>query len=234
MVILMVFDLVRQGGPVMWLLLGCSLAGIGLIIERAIFWFYERRRVDLAEVDEFFESIHKGQLQDARSFALQAESNVLNRLANRWSQKGPQGLIEAFDMAINRIEKRSQRYLYGLKTIVSISPLLGILGTVIGIIQSFQVMGAAGAAADPKAVGAGLAQALITTAFGLIIAVPCLIAHNYYLAKSRNYVSELDEYAEELVYHMSDNGEDPALDGTAEGKSASASHDGDHSKESVA
>lgn len=202
----MILEFFRQGGPVMWILLACSLCGFGLILERAIFWVLERKRLDLEELESFFKAVHDDNMDYAGEVAEKAESKLLNQLGETWKRKGSRALVEAFDLAINRIEKRSMRYLYGLKTIVSVSPLLGILGTVIGIIQSFNVLGSAGAAADPQAVGAGLAQALITTAFGLIIAVPCLIAHNYFLAKARNYVDQLDEYAEELVFHLNENG----------------------------
>jgi len=215
----------------MWILLGCSLAGFALILERAIFWFYERKRLDLDELDQFFDSIHTNELDKAREQATQSDSEILNRLSVEWSERGKRALIESFDMAINRVEKRVFRYLYALKTIVSVSPLLGILGTVVGIIQSFQVLGAAGAAANPKAVGAGLAEALITTAFGLIIAVPCLIAHNYFRAKARNYISDLDEYAEELVFHV--NGESRS-EGSKQGPEEYHSSPSEESRESVA
>lgn len=203
----MVYEMFAQGGPIMWLLLGCSIAGVALMLERTIFWILESRRVDLDELGSFFERIHRGELEDAYETAEKSDSELLGRLARAWDQHGSRALVEAFDLAINRIEKRAQRYLFALKTIVSVSPLLGILGTVIGIIQSFEILGSAGAAADPQAVGAGLAQALITTAFGLIIAVPCLIVHNYFLAKSRNYVDRLDGYADELVFHVAEDGE---------------------------
>lgn len=202
----MIYEMFSRGGPIMWLLLGCSIAGVALILERAIFWILESRRLDVEELESFFDRIHRGKLEGAYEMAEKSDSDLLARLARAWDQHGSRALVEAFDLAINRIEKRSQRYLFALKTIVSVSPLLGILGTVIGIIQSFEVLGSAGAAADPQAVGAGLAQALITTAFGLIIAVPCLIVHNYFLAKSRNYVDRLDGFADELVFHVGDEG----------------------------
>ncbi len=197
----------RQGGTVMWLLLLCSGVGFALIVERVFFWFFERRRINLEELENFFESIHEDKLEEARTIARNAETQLLQRLLEAWNRGGVHSLIEAYDLAINRIEERSHQYLYGIKTIVSVSPLLGILGTVIGIIHSFDVMGASGAAANPEAIGAGLAQALTTTAFGLMIAVPGLIAHNYFKARARKYVGQLDEYADELAFHLeSDNG----------------------------
>lgn len=186
----------------MWLLLVCSGVGFALIVERTLFWFLERRRVNLEELQGFFEYIHEDQPEEAKTTARSAETDLLQELLEAWNRGGVHSLIEAYDLAINRIEERSHRYLYGIKTIVSVSPLLGILGTVLGIIHSFEVMGASGAAANPEAIGAGLAQALTTTAFGLMIAVPGLIAHNYFKARARKYVGQLDEYADELAFHL--------------------------------
>jgi biopolymer transport protein ExbB len=186
----------------MWLLLACSGVGFALIVERVLFWFLERRQINLEELENFFESIHEGNHEQAKSTARSAETQLLRELLEAWNRGGVRSLIEAYDLAINRIEERSHRYLYGIKTIVSVSPLLGILGTVLGIIYSFDVMGASGAAANPEAIGAGLAQALTTTAFGLMIAVPGLIAHNYFKARARKYVGKLDEYADELAFHL--------------------------------
>ena len=218
----MLIDFLDQGGPVMWVLLGCSVVGLGLILERLVFWILESRRVDLDGLEDFFELIHRGEFQEARDRAENTQNELLDRLVTVWETEGRRALVEAFDLMINRIEERSRRYLFALKTVVSVSPLLGILGTVIGIIQSFEVLGSAGSVADPQAVGAGLAQALITTAFGLIIAVPCLIAHNYFLAKSKKYVRRLDSFADELVYHLGDESEEPAARPDLEGQSASS------------
>jgi biopolymer transport protein ExbB len=200
------FEWFQQGGTVMWLLLACSGVGFALVFERAFFWVLERRRVDLDELEGFFGRIHRGDREEASELASDADTEILHELNQAWDEGGAHSLIEAFDLAINRIEDRAHRYLYGLKTIVSVSPLLGILGTVLGIIQSFDVLGSAGAVANPQAVGAGLAEALITTAFGLMIAVPGLIAHNYFKAKARKYVDTLDGYADELAFHLEANG----------------------------
>lgn len=200
---MILLDWFQKGGPVMWLLLGCSLAGFALVVERALFWILERRRLDIDQLDAFVEAVHEDKPERARSLAESSEVELLTTLGSAWEREGPQSLMEALDLTINRIEQRCHRYLYGLKTIVAVSPLLGILGTVLGIIQSFNVLGAAGAAANPQAVGAGLAEALVTTAFGLIIAVPGLIAHNYFKARARQYVQKLDDYADELAFHLS-------------------------------
>lgn len=206
---MVLMDYLQQGGPIMWVLLGCSLIGFTLIFERAIFWLLERKRIDREELEAFVEAVHRGETDQAKTLAAEAGTDMLSDLLETWESDGPSALIEAFDITINRIEKRTHNYLYGLKTVVSVSPLLGILGTVIGIIQSFEVLGSAGGAANPQAVGAGLAQALLTTAFGLMIAVPCLIVHNYFKSKASAYVSQLDDYAEELAFHLEERSGKP-------------------------
>lgn len=203
-----VYDWFQQGGPIMWVLLGCSIVELGIIFERAFHWFLERRAVDPDDLESFFGLVHDEDPERAIEAARPMDNRILDRLIEAYDEHDALDiLVESLDREIDRIEQASRRYLFGLKTVVSVSPLLGILGTVIGIIEAFQVLGAAGAAANPQAVGAGLSEALITTAFGLSIAVPGLIAQNFFLARSREYVRTLDSYAETLEFYVT-NGDD--------------------------
>jgi len=88
----------------------------------------------------------------------------------------------------------------GLDTIATLTPLLGIFGTVLGIIESFQVIGMS-TVPDPQAVGVGLAEALITTAAGLAVAMPSLIFHNMFQSMSERHISRLDKFHREFEIH---------------------------------
>ena len=93
--------------------------------------------------------------------------------------------------------KRMKRYLPVLDTLITAAPLLGILGTVIGIIHSFDMLGRAGIQ-DPQAVTSGIAQALITTAAGLLIAIFTLFPYNYFMSKVEKAASRIEKYATSL------------------------------------
>jgi biopolymer transport protein ExbB len=99
-------------------------------------------------------------------------------------------------------DRRMTRYMGVLDTIITLAPLLGILGTVLGIIDSFDLLGARGAR-DPMAVTGGIARALITTATGLGIAILTLIPYNYFRAKSENALNEIEEVATFLETYQS-------------------------------
>ena len=97
--------------------------------------------------------------------------------------------------------RRMQRFMGVLDTMITVAPLLGIFGTVLGIIDSFQILGAAGIA-DPRAVTGGIAQALITTAFGLSIAILSVFPFNYFNSRVDKAAHLIEQYATslEIVY----------------------------------
>lgn len=194
---------IQQGGPVMYLLAGCSLIALAVTIERTIFWWRERARMDRTEINRFFDTIHEGELDEARDMAQETSHPVLSsmvRALGHGDDPRMHALHEALELEIDRAYDRTRSYLSILETIVSLAPLLGIFGTVLGIIESFQVIGMS-SAPDPQAVGAGLAEALITTATGLGIAMPSLIFHNFFLRLSKRHVAWLEKYHREFEIH---------------------------------
>jgi biopolymer transport protein ExbB len=116
-------------------------------------------------------------------------------------------LSKAMEMAAMDEVKRMRRYLPVLDTIITAAPLLGILGTVIGIIHSFDMLGTAGIQ-DPQAVTSGIAQALITTAAGLVIAILTLFPYNYFMTKVEKAGARIEKYATslEIVYGQQGEG----------------------------
>jgi biopolymer transport protein ExbB len=158
-----------RGGPVMWPLLLLSLLGLTVVVERALFWLRERRREPRAELEAFLAS----------------------ERATAPSQ-------EIFDVAFTLEERRCERGLGCLDTVITAAPLLGILGTVLGIIDSFELLSTR-TTADPLAVSGGVAEALITTAAGLIIALVTLFPYNVFRTLVRRRIEDMERAANVLI-----------------------------------
>lgn len=193
-------ELFRSGGPLMYPLLACSLIMLTVVIERAIFWLmvdYHRRR---ELVDEVLELSRRGQWETIREKVAGSRDYVIRVLISGILHRefSPTKAMEA---AAGDELKKMRRYMGALDTMITVAPLLGILGTVVGIINSFEMIGSVGIEA-PQAVTAGIAQALITTAAGLSIAIFAVFPYNYFNARVENAARSIEKYATslEIVY----------------------------------
>jgi biopolymer transport protein ExbB len=191
-----VSDLFVRGGPVMWPLFLCSLVSLTIAIERLIFWSRDRFKRD----DDLVEKVFK--LTGERSFdeALEQGKGSFNscvRMLVSGLRHREHGLSEAMQVEAGNEIERMKTGLAALDTIVTMAPLLGILGTVLGIIDSFELLGASGIG-DPKAVTGGIAQALITTATGLSIAIVTLIPLNYFMSRVQREARKLEQISTEF------------------------------------
>jgi biopolymer transport protein ExbB len=174
-------------------LLICSLFAVAFIMERFIFWFRTNRSrdkklvaaiLDMCDAGKFEEAYQKG--KESKDFVAYV---LLNGIAHRaYSMEG------AMEAASERIIKDMSKNLMILETLITLSPLLGIFGTVTGIIFSFDMLGKMGVEA-PRVVSLGIAQALITTAFGLAIAMPTLIFYNYFVSRVTHAAKEVEKNA---------------------------------------
>ncbi|MBN1670429.1 MAG: MotA/TolQ/ExbB proton channel family protein [Kiritimatiellae bacterium] len=190
-------DLFVRGGPIMWPLLVCSLVSLTITIERILFLWRERSRAHHdGLVHQILGRVEKGAydqalaLQGARVGA--AARILLAGLADR-----EHGLHESLELAAEAEIERMKRGLPILDTVITMAPLLGILGTVTGIIDSFDLLGKSGIQ-DPKAVTGGIAQALITTAAGLAIALITLVPFNYLVARVQRAARHFAQVATQL------------------------------------
>ncbi len=197
-----------KGGPVMYPLLLCSLAALTVIIERLIFWTRERGTRDQKLVDGVLEYAEKNDYIEASRLGSGSKDYVARILVCGIVHRNF-SLKSALEMAAAVEIKRMRRFMNVLDTLVTLSPLLGILGTVTGIIRSFEAIGASGAQ-NPIAVSGGIAEALITTATGLLIAIPSLAFLNYFNSKIEDAVHEIETYSTSLeIVHdrnKADNG----------------------------
>lgn len=184
-------DFFLKGGPLMWPLLACSIVALTVVIERGLFWMREGRRRDDQQRSRLFALTEGGEFEEAlRERERRPDATVrvlLGGLADR-----DHGLTEAMQVgALDEIARMKQG-MGVLDTIVTLAPLLGILGTVTGIIQSFDLLGATHIA-NPQGVADGIAQALITTAAGLAVAIGTLLPFNYLVERVQRETRRLQQ-----------------------------------------
>lgn len=172
----------HSGGSVMYLLVGCSVFAIAIILERVWFWIQEVRRCPVQRLEKVLfagDDTYDESLLLARLNASSFESPFFLQLSSEFQKGGNQKIGQYLRSESERVYERSIQYLKGLDTVVSVAPLLGILGTVLGIMKSFSAIDLHHASAS-AAIGGGLSEAMITTAVGLLIAVPSLIMFNFF------------------------------------------------------
>jgi len=190
-------DMFIRGGPLMWPLLICSIVSLTISVERILFWWREKRRRDNNRLEKIFRQAEAGDHQSVlHNNHVRTDGNdrldfsariLISGLANRCY-----GLRESMEVAAEDEIERMKRGLDILDTIITMAPLLGILGTVLGIIDSFDLLGHSGIE-DPKAVTGGIAQALITTAAGLTVALMTLVPFNYMVAKVKKETKDVNK-----------------------------------------
>ena len=193
-----------KGGPVMYPLLACSIIALTVIIERIIFWIREDMLRDQPLVDDVLELCRKGEWEEVRDRVAGSKDYIIRILVSGILHK-EFSMKKAMETAATDEIKRMRHYLSVLDTMITVAPLLGIFGTVTGIIMSFELLGSSGIQ-HPQAVSAGIAQALITTAAGLGIAIPSVFLYNYFNSRAENAALVIEKYATslEIVYEKLD------------------------------
>lgn len=189
-------DIFFKGGPVMYPLLGCSIIALTVIIERAFFWIREDMRRDQSLVDRVLELCRRGDWNAVREQVAGSKDHIIRILINGIVHK-EFSMTKAMETAASDEIKRMRRHLGVLDTMITVAPLLGIFGTVIGIITSFEILGSTGIE-HPQAVTAGIAQALITTASGLGIAILSVFPFNYFNSRAESAALAIEKYATSL------------------------------------
>ncbi|MCD6581210.1 MAG: MotA/TolQ/ExbB proton channel family protein [Desulfuromusa sp.] len=192
-------DYFTRGGPLMYPILLCSVIGWAIFMER-IFAFIKVRR-NLAPLQNAVKGfLHEDKAKEAVDLCAEKKSPLakilLVVLKNRGSQRG---YLKSLAEEVGEREAVAlQRYLGLLGTIANITPLLGLLGTVLGMIKAFNVIAIAGMG-TPATLGGGISEALITTAAGLTVAVPMILLHRYLSSRSERLVLELEEATMQII-----------------------------------
>jgi len=194
------YQLMTSGGPVMYPLIACSLLVLFVVVERSLFWAGIRRGHDPALLDEVLELCRQGEWEAVRERVKGSRDFVVRILVTGIVHR-EFSLARAMEAAAAEQIRRMSRFMSLLDTMITVAPLLGIFGTVVGIIDSFDMLGAAGLD-NPRAVTGGIAQALITTAAGLAIAIFSLFPYNYFNSRIRKAAHTIEQYATslEIVY----------------------------------
>ncbi|MFZ2509012.1 MAG: MotA/TolQ/ExbB proton channel family protein [Steroidobacteraceae bacterium] len=193
------WEIIAAGGLVMVPIILCSVVAVAIVIERL--WTLQRKRVIPRELtDRVWKLVETRTLTDRHIEAL-ARNSPLGRvlaagLANR--NHGREIMTEQIEDTGRHVVHELERFLNTLGTIAAISPLLGLLGTVTGMISAFNAITEAGVG-DPRALSGGIGEALITTAAGLIVAIPALFAYRYLRGAVDALVVDMEKEATRLV-----------------------------------
>ncbi|HEB29919.1 MAG TPA: MotA/TolQ/ExbB proton channel family protein [Spirochaetes bacterium] len=193
-------EILEKGGVIMWLILALSLIAAVLIIER-LFYFRKIRVGEEKMISRLKTTLQKGHFDEALSICENNPSPITNLMRVGIEHRGyspetiKNSILDAANMEIPRMEK----HLPALGTITHIAPLLGLLGTVTGNISAFGVLGKFGAVGDPGLLAKGISEALLTTAAGLIVAIPAIIFYNYLVNKANHTILWLENRVNELV-----------------------------------
>jgi biopolymer transport protein ExbB len=200
------WEIIRAGGAFMWPIVFCSIVAVAIVCER--FWTLQGNRViprDLSQ--KVWNWIETDQLNDKLIAALEHNSPLGQLLsiglANR--KKPRYMMVERLEDGGRHVVHELERYLNTLGTIAAVAPLLGLLGTVAGIIHAFNAITANGLG-DPRILSGGIGEALITTAAGLTVAIPSLIAYRFLRGKVERLVVQMEKEAMRMVDALDERG----------------------------
>lgn len=193
-------ELFQNGGPVMYPLLLCSVLSLTVIIERTIFWVGVKIRYNQKLLDDVLELCRMGNWGEIRKITTHSKNYVTRVLISGILHR-EYSMIKAMESAAAEEIRKMSRFMGVLDTMITVAPLLGIFGTVLGIIDSFDMLGSTGIE-HPQAVTGGIAQALITTASGLGIAIITVFPYNYFNSRIERAAQIIEKYATscEIVY----------------------------------
>jgi biopolymer transport protein ExbB len=185
--------LFKLGGPVMWPIALLSVVGVAIAIERFFaFWRYNAANLCFSGTQKKLIGLaREGRFEEALQSAAQADSPVCRILAQALENRDA-GFLETLEAASQLELDRLRRGLSLLDTVITAAPMIGILGTVTGIMTTFRVFNESGLD-NPLGAAAGIAEALITTAAGLIAALSCLFPFNFFVSHLKRRTIELEQ-----------------------------------------
>ncbi len=192
-----------KGGIAMWPLLACSILGVAIIIERA--WALRRKRIISQALAEAIEKqpVDSEQLDKTKHLS-EVDPSLLGELARvmfTHAAYTKSENVEAVQAVARQLVSRMERGLPALGIIVELGPLLGLVGTVLGMVRLFADVAQRGLG-EATMVSQGISEALIATLTGLTVAIPALIAHGYYTRKVDNLVLTMERYSNELLTRL--------------------------------
>jgi biopolymer transport protein ExbB len=189
-----------RGGPVMAAIVACSITSLAIILERLFLVRATKKRMDafLVRIQGVLKFGHLDEVERKS----RESPNPLSRIFLSGLERigdGPVRITEAVQAAGEKEARRLHRHVDILATIVAGAPLLGFLGTVLGMIRAFQAIEALGGNVNASVLAGGIWEAMLTTAAGLSVAVPTLFAHNYIVSRIRTLVGDLEDASQTLL-----------------------------------
>lgn len=188
-----------KGGPLMYLLLLCSILSLTIVIERLVYYFLvgKKNKDLIPKIANALVRKDPSALKNSLENFSTPLASVLLAGLNKYNES--KDVMEKAMTAAGLLEvPHLERYLPILSAIASVSTLLGFTGTVTGMIRAFTAIAETGVS-SPAVVGSGIAEALITTAAGLIIAIPTIVFYYYFTHRVDRFVLEIEEYSQELL-----------------------------------
>jgi biopolymer transport protein ExbB len=184
-----------KGGPVMWPILVCAIVAVAVVGERAFWWWRESRKRDPQKMEQLLAALENSDVPAAAKIAEGSEDPVIRVIHHGLNHVGHAhgSLLSALQLAAGIELKQAGRFLTVMDTLVTLAPLLGLLGTVTGLMRAFLSIGSA--ELSVTAVTGGIGEALIATACGLGIAIFSLIPFNFFSAKVTQLQFELETAA---------------------------------------
>lgn len=196
------------GGPVMWPILLCSIFAFAIAIEK--FLYLHNIGIDTQDfLNKILENMKRHDTKEALKICDNTKSPIANILKAgilKYDRPRPQ-IIEAIEDASLYETPRIEKNLTALATIAHVSPLLGLLGTVTGMVRCFQLIQAKATSFHPVSPGdlaGGIWEALLTTVAGLIVAIPTFVAYNYLASRVNHFILEMEKASTELVNFLTE------------------------------
>lgn len=196
------WDMMIAGGPLMIPILGCSFVLLVFVFERAVS-LRRGRIVPRPFVKRFLQQLREGQLDRDEALARCDENAstvaiVFAAAVRKWGRPAvevEQAVLDAGERAANNL----RRYLRVINGVATVSPLMGLLGTVWGMMESFNTIATASAMGRPELLAGGISQALVTTAAGLMVAIPALICYLLFTGRVDRLIMDIDALGQEVV-----------------------------------
>lgn len=202
------WQLFIAGGPVMWPILLCSIFALGIAIEK--FWYLRKISVDTQDfLGKILSKMKRHETKEALNICDSINSPIANILKAgilKYDRPRPQ-IIEAIEDASLYEIPRLEKSLTALASIAHVSPLLGLLGTVTGMVRCFQTIQAKATSFHPVSPGdlaGGIWEALLTTVAGLIVAIPTFLVYNYLVNRVNHFILEMEKASTELVNFLAE------------------------------
>jgi biopolymer transport protein ExbB len=194
------FEIIWEGGILMWPILMCSVVAVAITIERFI--TLRRASIDTHEfMDTMRQVVRQNRMQEAIEICDETDAPVarIMKAGILKHNRSKADIREAIDDAGHLEVPRLERYLSALATCANIAPLLGLLGTVAGMIRAFAEIQYKQGQVNPSDLAGGINNALVTTAAGLTVAIPTLVLYNYFVGRVENMVLEMEISSTELL-----------------------------------